>query len=233
MTARRFLLLLLLGIAFPAAPRDAGPGYRKAGVCPLSDGTSVALLLDRRLSRRFVNERWFSGQVDFESEWSPAPRSAVAQHLDAAGHLTDRKLLGRPLAKLEPVALAPTGTACLLSVDFTQPMGAYNGPATNLVASASGTLVAVRAVGADGVQAEIRLARTLRQSWLFVPVGKEGRSEILQIQCDHDFRSPGDEFRSTYSRFVFDGLDWRRTDRHDRRCWDFSDQPYLLRSEFP
>ncbi|OWQ85480.1 hypothetical protein CDN98_16290 [Roseateles terrae] len=210
-----------LAAAAPQAAQEASLGCQR-----------LRIALAPGLTAQVVARDWQSGEPHTEPP-------ASLQLVGCDGHVLSQLPLSAPLAQLDPRPLrgAPHPTF-LVSADFTQEAGSYNGPVTTAVEVVSNRLqVAMahpvkanaEAEGKDkgkGKPLPIQLAQTLKAAWQRV----EGPSAdaLLVVRS----QPSGGDFRTTYSRYEVVGKAWRVTSRSEPGLWE-SEGDFPAVSSFP
>ena len=200
----------------------------------------LQILKDARITRAIAKQVWNTGGLDVEQEdYIPSSkespvRNARIQVVARNGAVLDSEELERPLARIGTAHLYPNAKASyLLSVDYSAGFGSYSGPITFVVEVSGGRLHWVEAVDASGTRAKLRMMDSLKTAWRIVDASAEGK-EILEAACRPTEKTlkTGGDFTITYSRFFFDGMEWRSVSRTVPGFTEF-DGGFPSRRHFP
>ena len=200
----------------------------------------LQILKDARITAAITKQEWKTGEFVGEGEYGFAgfkevpARNALIRVVDRNGRVVDSEDLERPLARVGAVHLYPNAMATyLLTVDYSAGFGSYSGPITYLVEVAGGHLHWVESADAQGKHAKISVMNSLKTAWKIVGAGSGGK-EILQAACrpTNATMKTGDDFTTTYSRYFFDGVQWRVVSRTLPGFTEFEDG-FPSRLHFP
>jgi hypothetical protein len=199
------------------------------------------VLIDSRLSSRLQERMWGVGDWAFvlpegdtqrvELETNP-PRNSELHIINDAGQVLRRISLEKPLAKVTEARVWDNKTSYLVEMDYSIGFGSYAGVTTLLMDVVDGQFKWAESseLGSHQTQ-QIRLPKTLKSSWKFVPFGSG--HDILWVDCHPaGVQVPGHEFVVRYLRYRFDGNKWIKYERQREGFWE-SDQHFPPISAFP
>ncbi len=235
-------LVILLG-AGTASAQTALLGYATAQEFALAqkengiEGT-LALSLDRRLSRPVRDKLWGRGDWSFVlppdsslyREFSERPPAKARLSItDTAGKVVAFRDLQAALAKLQRWGTSTDGNRLfLVTQDYSAGFGSYSGLGTTLLMVSGPAFRDVKALdGRSHQEEEIRLTRSLKADWRIAQQGEN--TEILSVSCHPAGHS---RFVIDYVRYASDGERWLVFKREGDGFWE-SDDPFPKRSMYP
>jgi len=197
----------------------------------------LQLLMDKRLTESVREKLWEKGDWSFvfppesstykEFSSRPPVKSRLVIRNDKGKVIAERGL-ETPMAKLEPWnPSSDSNQFFLLTEDYSSGAGSYNGPGTSLLQISDAAFHDVKADTASGQEQPIRLVKSLKSDWQIV--SRDNAGEILSVSCRP--KSDGN-FVIGYTRYSFDGNQWRKYKREVDGFWE-SDDPFPDRSAFP
>ncbi len=233
-----FQPLSSIGAAAPSAAAPTGYAVVQRLALTGSDGGTLVLLEDRRLTSKLRDQLWGQGDAEFAldphdplvADLHRRPLlNAKLQLLSVDGAVLAETVADRPLAKLDGTSIrgVPTPTV-LFTVDESAGMGGFSGPATTLLTPATTRLTPVPFVtDGHGPGGELDLGSTLHTGWRIVPARHGGPDEIESASC------PASEHGSvlTLQTYRFRDGQWHMTQRRGGECADIEGLP--PRGAFP
>ncbi len=109
------------------------------------------------------------------------------------------------------------------TIDKSIGFGSYNGPISTLYSIENNKRVVVNSIDERGHKRPIELMKSLKTNWKIKENGKNGFPELLKVRCRPDFAASSEDetkFKVTYSRFLYDGTQWKRKDRELAGFWE-------------
>lgn len=200
----------------------------------------LQILKDERITASIAKTVWNKGAFEGKPEDTVSsfkelpPRNAQIRVVDRHGKVIDSEKLERPLARLGIAKLyADSKVTYSVTVDYSAGFGSYSGPITSFVEVSGGHLSWLEAVDHDGKHRKVSVMSSLKTAWRIAPVADGGR-EILEAACRPTEKTlkTGDDFQIIYSRYYFDGTQWRLVSRKVPGFSEFEDG-FPRRSRFP
>lgn len=150
----------------------------------------------------------------------------------AAGHDLAVLFLSKPHAEVVALSDGALGSKyALVTEDFTEEAGSYNGVNTRLVSAAGHHIVVAEAAEANsGALVPIVLPKTLKADWKTVP--GQILPDILKVSCEPDLASSS-SFVTTYSRYQFIDAHWTIRRQRVAEFWENEDNSFPEESRFP
>jgi hypothetical protein len=200
----------------------------------------LQLLKDERITAALAKQTWNTGGLDVDPDdylasfkTSP-PRQAMIRVVDRDGKVLDSEELERPLARIGTAQLyRDARVTFLLTVDYSAGFGSYSGPITSFLDVTGGRLHWVEDIDVSGKRSKISVMDSLKTGWRIVNAPNGGK-EILEAACrptEQTFKTGGN-FTITYSRYFFDGTQWRLASRTVPGFTEF-DGGFPSRRHFP